>query len=647
MAITLLWNLHNLWPFSTFKSNQLKSSKQLVNKLNISDHTKQFVFALRDSKTQSLIYILSSLNLSERSSFDAKSLINEIKPDAVIVQSGAGVSPFEDDDQNDHVLDDFPVPTSSFGVIKRCFLDKIGRDKYESVAGDFVLREIFGTGFNGPLLAAKKAAENVGSAFIVVQSPLGNSCLINNNNDSNSNSNSNDNDSNNSCGGVDAGNGFRNIGNSLVPQPQGSVSLASIAMKRFSLNKDVRMVLAEGLSGYMDPLLIVDSKTDSVSEGSKMEIQPATSYETPAFAKPIYPLLEDLYEMFSDLPSMGKALGHVQKMLLDVNRGEVLDAKTVSEVYTFRIAVEGLRIALNNKGMRPIVEKGVSNSKKVEFSELPVDEKSQVLFAQVIRSQTDKFKTIVAVVDASSLAGIRKHWDTPLPDEIKEIVGELITDSDGKGVSLNHGDRKRLLADRPVVAVGAGATAVLGASSLTKVVPMSTLTKIVTFKTPASLKIVLSQMQKLLSVALGPSKVVAPGFATSGAKTSGFMKAAASAEKIRAVTHSVIASAEKTSVSAMRTAFYEIMRKRKIQRIGFLPWATFAGSIGTCTGLLLYGDGIECAIESVPAAPSIASLGRGIQNLREASQAVMQTEGTRVQKSIESLVNKIRKSRDQ
>ncbi|XP_045825387.1 uncharacterized protein LOC123917656 [Trifolium pratense] len=640
MAITLLWNLQNLWPFSTFKSNQLKSSKQLVNKLNISDHTKQFVFALRDPKTQSLIYILSSLNLSERSSFDAKSLISEIKPDAVIVQSGAAVSPFDDDDD---VLD-FPVPISSFGVIKRCFVDKIGTDKYESVAGDFVLREIFGTGFNGPLLAAKKAAENVGSTFIVVQSPLGTSCLINNNNDSNSNSN--DNDSTNSSGGVDAGNGFRNIGNSLVPQQQGAASLASIAMKRFSLNKDVRMVLAEGLSGYMDPLLVVDSKNDSVLETGKVEIQPTSSYETPAFAKPIYPLLEDLHEMFSDLPSMGKALGHVQKMLLDVNRGEVLDAKTVSEVYTFRIAVEGLRIALNNKGMRQIVEKDVSKSKKFEFSELPADDKSQVLFAQAIRSQTDKFKTIVAVVDASALAGIRKHWDTPLPGEIKEIVGELIMDSDGKGVSLNPGDKKRLLADRPVVAVGAGATAVLGASSLTKVVPMSTLTKIVTLKTPASLKIVLSQMQKLLSVALGPSKFV-PGFATSGAKTPGIMKAAASAEKIRAVTHSVIASAEKTSVSAMRTAFYEIMRKRKIQRIGFLPWATFAGSIGTCTGLLLYGDGIECAIESVPAAPSIASLGRGIQNLREASQVVMQTEGTRVQKSIESLVNKIRKARDQ
>jgi hypothetical protein len=60
-------------------------------------------------------------------------------------------------------------------------------------------------------------------------------------------------------------------------------------------------------------------------------------------------------------------------------------------------------------------------------------------------------------------------------------------DSDGKEVSLNHGDRKWLLADRPVVEVGARATVVLA---------MSTLTKVVTFKTPSSFKIVLRQMQK-------------------------------------------------------------------------------------------------------------------------------------------------------
>ncbi|GAU14539.1 hypothetical protein TSUD_250810 [Trifolium subterraneum] len=142
--------------------------------------------------------------------------------------------------------------------------------------------------------------------------------------------------------------------------------------------------------------------------------------------------------MFSVLPSMRKALGHVQKML-DVNRG-----------------------------MRPIVEKGVSKSKKVEFLELLVDDKSQVLFVQAIRSQTDKFKIIVAVINASALVGIRKHWYT-LPGEIKEIVGAFITDSDSKGVSLNHGDRKWLLADRPVVADGAEV----------KVVPMSMLTKVV------------------------------------------------------------------------------------------------------------------------------------------------------------------------
>ncbi|GAU15135.1 hypothetical protein TSUD_08730 [Trifolium subterraneum] len=527
-------------------------------------------------------------DLSERSSFDANSLINEIKPDAVIFQAGS-LFHFDELDENE-------VPTSAFGVIRRCFVDTIGRDKYESVAADFVLKQIFGTGCNGPLLAAKKAAENGASSFIVVRFPLGNSFESNNENDCKNN--------NNSSGGFDAGNRFNSIENNL---------------------------LAEDLSGYVDPVLIGHSKNDSVSEGGLVEIQPTCSYVTPAFAEPIYRLLEELNDifsewrrnaMFSDLPSStGNALAHTQKMLLDVNRGEVLDTKSVSEVYTFRIAIEGIRTVLNNEGMQPIGKNAISLSNKIELSELPDDDKSEVLFAQAIRSQTDKFKTIVAVVDANALAGIRKHWDTPLPSEAKEIVGELIMDYEGKGVSLNHGDMNRLLSDRPVVAVGAGATTVLGVSSLTKVV---------TFKIPASLKIVLGQMQKLLSVAIGPSKVVANGFATS-----------------RVVTQSVIASAANTSVSAMTTSFYEIMRKRKMQRVGFLPWTTFAASVGTCTGLFLYGDGIECTIESLPSARSIASLGRGIQNLREASQAVMQTEGTRVQKSIESLVNKIRGARDQ
>ncbi|XP_057453211.1 uncharacterized protein LOC130745083 [Lotus japonicus] len=642
MAIAFLWTLQNLWPF---RFDELKASKRIVNKLNIPEHTKQFVFAVHNPETQSIIYILSAVNLSERSASDAQSLIREIKPDAVVVQ--AGLSPFsqiqEDEGEgNDAVLENNPVPTSSFGVIKRCFVDKIGRDKYESVAGNFVLREIFGTSFHGPLLAAKKAADDVGSSFIVIDSPLGKSCWGGSNNDNDNNNNDDDDDDNG--GGENSGRShFQSLVSSLIPQQQG----AAMKVKRFCLNDEVRMQMVKALSGYNGSLFLGNgNKAGSVSEGGSVGIQPKASYdyETPGFAKSIYPLLEDLHYIFSDIPSMGQALAHVQKMLLDVNRGEVLDNRTVSEVYTFRVAVEGLRVALNNRGLQPI---SGPKWRKIEFSELPFDDKSQVLFAQAIRSQTDKFKTVVAVVDASALAGLRKHWDTPLPGEVKELVGQLITNSEDEGDVVNQSDRKGLLAGKPVVAVGAGATAVLGASSLTKGVPASTLLKVVTFKTPASLKIVLSQMQRAMAFAFGPSKVVAPGFATSGIKTSGVLKTAVSTEKIRAVTHSVIASAEKTSISAMRTTFYEIMRKRKVRPIGFLPWATFAGSVGTCTGLLLCGDGIECAIESLPAAPSIASLGRGIQHLREASQAVMKTEGTRIQGSIESLVNRIKKARDQ
>lgn len=629
MAIAWFRKLQNLWPF---RIDELRDSKQLVKKLNIPEDTKQFVLAIRDPQTQSLIYILSALNLSERSASDATCLITEIKPDAVLVQAGA--SPFS---QLHSEEDSVPLPTSSFEVIKRCFLDKVGRDMYENVASNFVLREIFGTSFHGPLLAAKNAADNVGSSFLVIESP---SCWGN----SNSSDSDSDSDNDSNYGGVvDKGNYFRSFVSSLVPLPQqNAASWAPSALKRFSLDKELRMMLGKALSGYLDPLLVGNANAGSM----EIEIQPLSSYEAPGFARTIYPLLEDLYNIFGDLPSIGKALAHVQKMLLDVNRGEVLDKRIVSEVYAFRIAVEGLRIALNNKGLRPVSRKGGVKSDKVEFSELPVDDKSHALFAQAIRSQSEKFKTIVAVVDASSLAGLRKHWDTPLPVEVKDLVGELITNSEGKGVMLNQSDKKRLLTDKPMVAVGAGATAVLGASSLTKVVPASTLVKVVTFKIPTPLKIGLSQMQKVLAFAFGPSKVVAPGLATSGAKTSGVMKAVASAEKIRAAAHSVIAYSEKTSISVMRTAFYEIMRKRKVRPIGFLPWATFAGSIGTCSGLLLYGDGIECAVESLPAAPSIACLGRGIQHLRETSQAVMQTEGSRIQASIESLIKRIKKARD-
>ena len=57
-------------------------------------------------------------------------------------------------------------------------------------------------------------------------------------------------------------------------------------------------------------------------------------------------------------------------------------------------------------------------------------------------------------------------------------------------------------------------------------------------------------------------------------------------KKIRVVAHSMMASVEKTSFSAMRTSFYEIMRKRKIRPVGFWAWATFGCSIATCSGLL-------------------------------------------------------------
>lgn len=207
--------------------------------------------------------------------------------------------------------------------------------------------------------------------------------------------------------------------------------------------------------------------------------------------------------------------------------------------------------------------------------------------------------------------------------------------------------RAYMLVDKPVVAVGAGAATVIGVSSFSKIVPVSTITKIVTFKFPGIIKLGLLQTKRTAAIAMGkvftPAKLLTPaskgvisGKLAFGSGVHGpyTVKAAAATEKLRAATHSVIAAAERSSLSAIRTAFYGIMRKRQGKATGASPWITFGGSILACTGLIVFGDGIECAAESAPAIPTIARLGRGLENLRHASEVVRQMDSAQAWEAI-------------
>ncbi|KZV44458.1 hypothetical protein F511_19359 [Dorcoceras hygrometricum] len=637
--------VQNLWPFSLFVYNDLRASDGIVRKLRVPETTKHFVYAIQDPESQAVIYVLSVQNLSERSALDAECLIKEIKPDAVVVQVGH-VNGLDDNHfpiggaesmkksgstgVNGLTVDEGGVPTSSLEVLKRCFVDKINKEKYEDIAGSVVLREIFGVSFHQHYVAAKKAAEEVGSSFFMLESPSV-KC---------------------SGGGVSEGldtenevakansgipNSFCLQSSNLVPGRMVS-SVASMNSRVFCVTDDVQSQMVKSLSSHLVHM-------NSVSNVGNEVVRPSVDYDIPEFAKSVYPLLVDLHDIFVEIPSMKTALACAQKMLCDVNKGETIETRLLAEVYAFQIAVEGLRIALNNASRVPLNKIRNTISANTNFSELPLEDMSHAILAQALRSQTKRYKSLVAVVDANSLAGLRKHWNTDVPMEVKSMVEQLVTNLGDEGKVNDHSYRKGLLADKPVVAVGAGATAILGVSSLSKVIPASTLVQIATFHIPASLKLMFAQTQKAILFAIGktfgPSKVIAHGMTSSVFKSS-TMKAAASAEKIRFVAHSMIASAEKTSLSAMRTAFYEIMRKRKVRPMRALPWTTFGCSIATCAGLLVYGDGIECVAESFPAAPSIASLGRGIQSLHEASQAVKQVESSRIQKAIESLVYKFK-----
>ncbi|KAK9138898.1 hypothetical protein Sjap_009492 [Stephania japonica] len=638
MATALLSFVKNHWPFSSSKIDDLRLSDSLLSTLSIPEETKQFVFAISEPESNSIVYVLVAQNLSERSALDAEILIKEVRPDAVVAQvAPSGLTEIQlEEKANDRVVDDFGsvVPTSALGVLKGCFLGKFNKDAYESLAGRVVLREIFGVGFHGHFLAANRAAKEVGSSVLLLESPYVKTCV------------GESEVTNEGMGGKSEFQGLNLHSNSLLPQKISSVA-PSIIGRQFHLESDLdaatvkRLASAVGLSSARERM--------SGSEAAAQDCLPQCDYQAPSFAQSVYPLLTDLHGIFNDLPSIGQALAYAQRMLYKVGKGEKIDSELLSGVLTFQVAVEGLRIGLNNAGRLPIGKLKSSTVAKSEFFEMTEKEKSHALLAQTIRSQTKKFKSIVAVVDASSLAGLRKHWDTPLPAEIEDMVETLVVeygDTENLLASENSEGRK-LMKGKPVVAVGAGATAVLGVSSFSKAVPASSFMKLLTIKVPATVKLSLAQTQKAVGIAfgkiLGSSKVLAPGVMSSGAKSSSVAKAAASTEKIRAVAHSVIASAERTSFSVMRTSFYEIMRRRSIRPVGGKQWTTFGCSIATCAGLLVYGDGIECAVESIPTAPTVASLGRGLQSLHQASQDVGQTDRLNIQEVIKCLMSSLKK----
>uniref|UniRef100_A0A453CAF8 Uncharacterized protein n=1 Tax=Aegilops tauschii subsp. strangulata TaxID=200361 RepID=A0A453CAF8_AEGTS len=638
MASAVLSYIQSLWPLSALlKEDDLGASARLVRTLSVPEETKQFVFAIREPETQGLLYILAAQNLSEQSALDAAHLIRAVRPRAVITQ--VAHTEVEDVLIEEQCLAEGGaggVPASPLQVIKGCITEKKSKDHYVKSAACQVLREIFGVGFYGHLLAAKRAAEETESHFLLLGSPYEKNC----NASGSSNGNSTD---DNSAQQLQS--------NCLLPKS--ATSAASSHVRKICLVDDYGGQLMKSLAPTANLLLSQAISSYAVAECRLSECKPADRYEPPLFAQTVYPLLSDLYEIFVEIPSIGKAMASAQMLLTQVHKGKPVCSEMLSDVYVFGIAIEALRICLNNAGRRRINTRDNHSLEKLEFAELPSEEKCHILLVQALRSQLREFGSVVAVVDASCLAGIRRHWNTPVPLEITQLAGscfnhygnksESENESDNNEVPLDSTDKKSWIAEKPVVAVGAGGTAILGFSSLSKTIQASAILKLAPYKTPVILKYGLMQLQRHAGVVL--SKLLSHGVVSAGSKSS-VLQFTASAEKIRAVTHTVISSVERTSLLAMRTSFYEIMQKRQKHNRPFriAPWATFGFSLVACAGLLKHGDGIECAAEAAPSVPMIASLGRGLESLRVTSEETRQTRSQNVKEALLTLLRSLKKS---
>lgn len=656
MASWIVSRMKHIWPFSGNKTDDLKVSDSFVRSLPVHESTKQFVFALRDPDyPSSVVYLLAAESLSERSASDAECLVRAIKPKVVVAQIGpSALDDIREEEKNLNGDETCSVPTSWLGVLKGCFVEKIVLSQYESRAGSQILRTIFGTGFYGHVLAAKRAAQENHSLFFILETPHrnGQGGELGTNSEHDSKQDVPNNSAIKPLAEISQGSGL--LGK-MTPSPGDMASSVPMGSHRHilasPLHSSALKALASSMAFTSQNLLALDSGSNCASTASSASSSAGCDFrdvdQIPAFAHSFYSLLVDLHDMFNNLPALERALVCVRKMLLEVEKGKEVDSEVLSHVNKFRIAVEGLRVALNSKARSPLKQEQ-KLPKDANFYELSYEDKCHALFAQALKRQAKDFGTVVAIVDASSLAGIRSYWNTSLPRDVADLADNcFISDTFDNASEGDDPKRRNVLGGKPVVAVGAGAATVVGVTSFSKIVPVSTIAKMVTFKVPTIVKFGLLQTKRTAAVALGkvftPAKLLAPaskgiipgkiGF-VSGVHVPAAAKTAAAAEKLRAATHSVIAAAERSSLSAMRTAFYGIMRKRHGKATGGTPWVTFGGSILACTGLLAFGDGIECAVESAHAMPTIARLGRGLEKLRHASQVVHQMDSAQAWETV-------------
>ncbi|KAJ7559077.1 hypothetical protein O6H91_04G069000 [Diphasiastrum complanatum] len=405
-----------------------------------------------------------------------------------------------------------------------------------------------------------------------------------------------------------------------------NLEISKVAQQRLKFVYPSCVVSASSLSNPQNSA----SATTSGNHTPQRSPSANDGHQCPSFALTLYPLLEELHSFYSEMPDIQHSMRYAQKMLFDIESGREVDKNDLAQAQKFRLAVEGLRVALNSAARRSLKETQ-SNINVVQFENLSYDDKCHLVLVQALQQQLKKFTTVVAVMDASSLAGIRKYWNTVVTPEVALLAEQCFACSDLDAVNGVALDSKKL--EKQFAMVGASTVTAMGIASLSWWAPFSSFTKILILKVPTVAKLGLMQTKRnamlaAFKVMYPAAKVATPGklLLSPASQVSMMMKTATSAGKARAISHSLVTTAERASLSAIRTAFYCLMRKHHGKSTGIQPWLMLGSTVAVGAGVLANGKAIESAIEAAPAASAVARLGRGLENLQHAFLALSQDD---------------------
>ncbi|GAQ79488.1 hypothetical protein KFL_000310380 [Klebsormidium nitens] len=602
--------------------SDLSLSAKLIQQLNLPPDVAARVLAFRDSRSGPTIYVLGGFNLSERSASDVEQLIGAANPKAVV--ANVGILPeFQAARACAELGPREGVPTSAFEVLQRCVTGAASLDEFQTQAADQFLHSLFGSNLFRHISAAEEAANRQNAGVTFFSWPpisLGGQ----------SEEEENPPEKGKASWGEQLS---RALHKRFTPHGTSSAALRFQAVTHAT--DDAVRSLAVRASKLPPPQTA--PRNDPPEVDFEDQVAEAPPEEHPWF---LPPAIETLMTALPNVPGVWEwgdwPLSHARAVMRHVAGGEPIAEEQLANATVLRVGVENLRQGYCEVARSAAFQPSGKSAPSLDPS--PDNLHAQTLIHTLKQQAALTSGDVVALVPVDQLPWIRKLWasDGPkevalwseecvrTPQDLRRSIDELASAEDAERRAKEKDTWMAVIVAGLGIAGGAtyaqGGTLAKVASAVPKTVHLVKAGAAL-LKRNAGVAVAKAVVPQVGAAQAGlAAKAMAPKTAAAAAKAAVVTKAkaAAAAEQMRMVAHGVVNQLQAIALRAVRVTGYNVMQRSNFRRPG--PWLLLGGSAASALLAYAYSKELETAVAVLPHAAQVARLGRGCQNLKEATE---------------------------